>query len=451
MLDAITDFWKPARKAEAPKVDLSSLDIGASIGFGFVPQANLSGRRFTVKHINTYQFGEERLTSFLLEGDGNEIVSMIVADAEGEKYLALSRRIPPAMRARMFDTDELDALLTKADVKRLQVKEQDPGWKQWMVGQYKKEIHNLSGRYIRGDFRNLSRLPDDVKPKDFDYTLLVSDNNEYAIEAERYKDNRLELYATIYRRISDIGEIQHAASQATEESDMETFAPKAVVTVPAEAVQPADESSGGEASDISVFEPAAEESDAAQDMVQDTAPAMTLPEEPAAPQTRQPQPSQPLTESSPMSIFNPAQGSANAKPESMNGAVGGATEAMPRPKQHNNPSAPGQNHRQEAKAVSPRNGNGNGAELENDAIECDLRVANKIIEEAIRNEMRLSDVVRRIIALPVAYPEAVQIPVTLSDADFQLLAIRYGMPASNRDAIKTRIIEEINDFSGGKK
>jgi hypothetical protein len=101
---------------------------------------------------------------------------------------------------------------------------------------------------------------------------------------------------------------------------------------------------------------------------------------------------------------------------------------------------------QEARAVSQQ-----GADAENEAIECDLRVANKIIDEAIRNEMRLSDIVRRIIALPVAYPESVQIPVTLSDADFQLLAIRYGVPSTERSTIKTKIIEEINEFSGGKK
>ena len=103
-------------------------------------------------------------------------------------------------------------------------------------------------------------------------------------------------------------------------------------------------------------------------------------------------------------------------------------------------------HKKDIKAVPNRN-----VELENDSVECDLRVANKIIEEAIRNEMRLSDVVRRIIALPVANPESVQIPITLTDSDFQLLAIRYGVPAQDRHAIRNRIIEEINDFSGGPK
>ena len=88
--------------------------------------------------------------------------------------------------------------------------------------------------------------------------------------------------------------------------------------------------------------------------------------------------------------------------------------------------------------------------MDNESIECDLRVANKIIDEAIRNEMRLSDVVRRIVELPVAHQEAVQIPVALTEEDYSLLAIRYGISASDRHAIKKRIIEDLNSFSGKK-
>ncbi len=39
--------------------------------------------------------------------------------------------------------------------------------------------------------------------------LLVSDSNEQAIEIEKYTDGRFEIYATVYRRMSDIGEVTH--------------------------------------------------------------------------------------------------------------------------------------------------------------------------------------------------------------------------------------------------
>ena len=121
------------------------------------------------------------------------------------------------------------------------------------------------------------------------------------------------------------------------------------------------------------------------------------------------------------------------------------TEAF-KPKLYVQPSAQNNATQQEIKAVSkPSNG------FDSDAIECDLRVANKIIDEAIRNEMRLTDVVRRIIELPVANPESVHIPLTLTDEDYALLAIRYGISSSDRGAIKRRIIDDLGDFSGEKK
>jgi hypothetical protein len=88
------------------------------------------------------------------------------------------------------------------------------------------------------------------------------------------------------------------------------------------------------------------------------------------------------------------------------------------------------------------------ANFDSESITCDLRIANKIIDEAIRNEMRLSDVVRRIAGLPVEDQGSVQIPVSLSDEDYALLGIRYGISSSDRNSIKRRILEELNDFGG---
>lgn len=123
-------------------------------------------------------------------------------------------------------------------------------------------------------------------------------------------------------------------------------------------------------------------------------------------------------------------------------AVNGVNEGKPTLYVHSGV----QENVQSVRAVSRQQG-----PLDNDSIECDLRVANKLIDEAIRNEMRLNDVVRRVIELPVANPESVQIPVTLTDEDYSLLAIRYGIPSNDRNAIKRRIIEELNDFSGETK
>lgn len=455
MLDVITDFWKPSKKAQAQpeKLDIEGLRPGSQIGFGYVPQTNLSGRRLTVSAINTYAFGDERLTSFLLEQEGDAGVSLIVAESEGEKYLALSRRIPFSERMKLIDTAALEAVVEKEDIVTLSMREPEANWKHWVVGQYKKDIHALKGRLYAGDFREFAAIPDHVTPQAFDYYLLVSDSNEYGLEIEKYADGRLEVFATIYRRIADIGQISHPR----EDVKAPVAAGQAAASAPApETIALQDLTSPAEASDTPEPTPAPAPPAVTEPPAVPPAPAVTEPpmkaaandaapvaeKKEAAPQTQ--------TQVSPP-VAPPAPALSPARNTTLNGSVSGLTPAVnlvsPKPAAlvTSSPNSRSITH-QEAKTVSTA-----PIQAENDAVECDLRVANKIIEEAIRNEMRLSDIVRRIIALPVAYPEAVQIPVTLSDNDYQLLAIRYGMQASEKEAIKRRIIEELNDFSSPKK
>lgn len=418
MLDVITDFWKPVRKGVSQgKADLSRLQQGSALSFGTVPQALLSGRQFTVTTVSTYQFGDERMTSYFLSGDQEDAnVSLIVANAEGEQYLALSRRISFSDRMRMFDPAELEAVAEQPEALKLTCREIDVNWRHWVVAHYKKEISGVRGANIKGDFRN-QPLPENAGAQPFDYMLLTSDSNEYAIEIERYLDGRLEVYATIYRRVSDIVEIENpqAAEPRLSAPVLEVVKPEPKLEFVAE---PAEESTKEIPAAIIAAEAAAPAPAVQELPIETPSAAEAAPVVFVSPVISDLSPQQPIMENDLMQT---------------NGAL-----------------------KEQEKQVSYGAAAGIRQELsksgaENDAIECELRVANKIIEEAIRNEMRLSDVVRRIIALPVANPESVQIPITLSDSDFQLLAIRYGVPAADRNAIKSRIIEEMNDFSGSKK
>src|SRR5436305_1184858 len=146
MLDVITDFWKPVKKQSLQEaLDLQSLGQGSQLTFGTVPQALLSGQQFKVSGVNTYQFAEERMTSFVLAGETENNVSLIVAHAEGESYLAISRRIAFADRMRMFDPAELEAVAEQPDAMKLSCREIDANWRHWVVSAYKKEISGLHG------------------------------------------------------------------------------------------------------------------------------------------------------------------------------------------------------------------------------------------------------------------------------------------------------------------
>lgn len=584
MLDAISDFWKPNKKQDADaELDVAQLKIGSSIGFGFIPQGALSGKRATVQSINTYEFSGDRLTSYVLEVDGDTSISLIVADGQGEKYIALSRRIPFAERMRMLDNSELLACMDNADQKRLQTKQAEGEWRNWLADGYKKAIHGLKGSIMMGDFRGLTTPPDAKDAKEFNYTLLVSNNNEYAIEIEQYDDNRMEVYATVYRRLADIGEVKVPATDAAN-AGPSVQTPAAIATPPAApkaanpvattakelaALKPANDMNGkvettitkSASPKIETEQKAIEQQAAASvsktpqlvseqskeevkispvidsgkanskplllDSLKDLKSLIVPKNEPSFDKNETPKkvpdfepvkavvPTiQTLTQPTPVAfpkvepkiperITKPVaveiktpdvvavtqQEIKKVEPESVAVAANIPPEKTAEaPVQASAPAMPVEpvnspikeqpikeniiSSTKESEVMATYNATFNGksesslpqsevrsaravqgqhSDVENDMVECELRAANRVIEEAIRNEMRMSDVVRRIIALPVAQQEQVEIPVMLTDSDYHLLAIRYGIPAADRSAIKAKIVEEINDFSGSAR
>ena len=440
MLDVIADFWKPAKKPQSQvKLQPDMLQVGSSLGFGFVPQAILSGRRLHVIAINTYQFGEEKLTSFVLSNDKDPNstgtnVSMIVAESDGEYYLAISRRISLSDRMKLFEAADLENIISKQEMNRLPCRDNILDFKGWVVSSYKREILSLKGSLLKGDYRN---GPSGVvrDGQEFEYTLLVSDSNEHAIEIEKYVDGRIEVYATVYRRMNDVGEITHPTTVDSIRPDIKlASAPQLVAKEPmpvnvSTSAAPVLTTPAMTESKIEVtkVEPVA----ATPIKLQEFTPTVTVPATMATTQA--------AAEPTPVA----AAPTSEIKSTYINGATNDMSTA---PKLYVQSTQSEYSGQPEIKAV-----NATTLDFNADAIECDLRVANKIIDEAIRNEMRLTDVVRRIIELPVANPESVQIPLTLTDEDYALLAIRYGISSSDRNAIKRRIIADLGDFSGNKK
>lgn len=81
-------------------------------------------------------------------------------------------------------------------------------------------------------------------------------------------------------------------------------------------------------------------------------------------------------------------------------------------------------------------------------IECDLTTAWRLIDEALRGGMRMSDVVRKVLGLPLNAADLISFDFTLTDADYEALARRYGLNAQNQTAIRARIIQELEAFAG---
>jgi len=83
-------------------------------------------------------------------------------------------------------------------------------------------------------------------------------------------------------------------------------------------------------------------------------------------------------------------------------------------------------------------------------LKCDIRIAAKIIDDALRNDLLLADVVRKVLGLSLNPQEKVSFYLPLSAEDCQLLADRYNVSATDKAAIHERIIQELADFTGEK-
>ncbi|MEQ1789987.1 MAG: hypothetical protein ABL857_06030 [Rickettsiales bacterium] len=471
MLEAITDFWKPVKKASPPpKLKLTEMQVGSVVRFGYVPQVALSGNKLTVDAVNSYQFGKDVLTSFVLSNEKKDDVSMIVAEAQGEQYLAISRRISVEDQQKLFDLNTIKEITNNEEVTKFTCKDNVPELKGWLVTNYKREIKGMRGFIHKADFRDGN--DGTHAGAEFEYTLLGSSSNEHAIEIESYVDGHVDVYATIYRRTNDISEVIHVDS--LQQSDVQSETKSEDISLTAKKPLPPVLSSSSAADKASEIQVKPAEAESTESKVEEAKPEETKVEEVKL-EAVEPIKAEPVkVEPVGIGLQNLPEMVATPLAEEIITSKAVTPELIKNDKEdnmnmsaisNNEPKLSATNGQSSVELTSaPRfgsstkdfkqevNGMGKIANgMDNESIECDLRVANQIIDEAIRNEMRLSDVVRRIIELPVSHQEVVQIPINLADEDYSLLAIRYGIPSSDRNAIKIRIIQDLGDFSGNKK
>ncbi len=533
---------------------LADLHTGCVVGFGFMPQKSVSGKRVPVTEVNSYLFDTDNFISYRLTNDGMD-VNLIVADEENPTgtYLAMSQRIEPRLFASMFPAMQPQYWFALHDGETVEAKPPVLGAQQgWLTSSYTLLV-SMSGRYLEGDWR--MRKPTDRGrfSRPFEYVLLVDEDNEYAIEAEKYEDGTLNVFATIYRPATDIGEIKRAPKSVTYgsvesiphvslaepskptlvESAEEAIAAEPVNAVPQEsksemasvepgktaAVESKFETALAEAFNISqtdttsqtavleTIKPASVETIAEPAPVEAAKPAeeKAIPEAPVAdirklgetstllsivlPEVK-PAPvfSSPFAVSVKAPVFTgevkaevpevietpkpEATRTDIAKPEEpkaeeFKAEIPEIEEPQPESSKVDEPKVEAPPALAEAKVelsivsapvmpvhskfgrIQPANADAQGFSAAN-TLACDLPLASRLIDEALRNQMLLSELVRKVIDLPARVQDQVLIPFALDSAEVAELARRYNLPASDADAVKRQIIEELKRFVGEK-
>jgi hypothetical protein len=404
---------------------LADLHTGCVIGFGFMPQKSVSGKRVAVSAVNSYLFESGNFVAYRLESENTDI-NLIVADQEdpASTYLALSQRIEPRLFESIFagETPQYWFALSEGEV--IEVNASVLGAMQgWLTGKYTLMV-TTQGRFLEGDYRLRKSADHNRLSRPFEYVLLVDEDNEYALEAEKYEDGTLHVFATLYRPATDIGEITRApkspslsSSSKPELLSTESIIPLSMTVDKIAHVSPADTSAAlKKENDTPLLAPTSEP--------EKKIPELEIKNEVSAIEK---------IPFEPVKIEVPAMSVVQSEAE-----ITPVAPTVPELPIHNKfgriQPAPTQEQ-----SVSVAN-----------TLACDLRLAGLLIDEAQRNQMLLSELVRKVIDLPTRVNEQVFIPFAMDDKEAAELARRYDLPAGDHEAVKAQIIEELKRFVGDK-
>ncbi|MGF1454072.1 MAG: hypothetical protein ACFB6R_01705 [Alphaproteobacteria bacterium] len=81
------------------------------------------------------------------------------------------------------------------------------------------------------------------------------------------------------------------------------------------------------------------------------------------------------------------------------------------------------------------------------AMDLDARVARTLRVRAAQEDLTLQDYVRRLLGLDFKPAQRPRLSISLSDADYEILAARYGLAAGDRAAIKKAVITSLTDLT----
>lgn len=370
------------------KIGISKLYPGCAVGFGFLPQKNISGCRMTVKTVNTYSYGDEIFLVYVLSDEEKEVNLIITRDDEiGEPVLSLSQRIDEKLFSALFSPKEPKDWFSMKEGEEISTSQRVMGMQQsWISPSYKLTAKG-KGSFVEGDYR-LRRRPLYAAPSsEFDYAILVDETNERALEVEKHEDGTLKVYATVYRPATDIGGI----------------------TSP-ERRQASSSRKNGRAADMPGWR---EKNEWRKKRTADVIRMIPKTEE-----TETKEKAKEKTEA--------------VKAEA---AVEAATATAIA----------------EAKKPVEETKTPEVVKTQADVLTLDTKLATRVVHEAQRSNISITDMIRKVIDLPVNIEDKVMIAFSLSEEEQEKLAKRYKLAASDGEGVKKKIITELQQFIGDKQ
>lgn len=223
------DLWNHETSLEDESSLLKRVNEGYEITFGHMPQPSLSAQTLLIRAINTYAFDGEHYTSFALSHEQNSHIQLILHKAQDIEYIALSQKLTDEQKEKLFGKNLLGKLLNTPKKIKVTLPTDMIELKGWLTESYEPVLLHVKGAKYQGDYRYQPFSQEELTGEKMDYSLCTSENREFAIEIEHYGGDHIDVYATIFRTVSDITEVKKSTTEI-----IETPAPTPVDSAPKE-------------------------------------------------------------------------------------------------------------------------------------------------------------------------------------------------------------------------
>lgn len=425
-----------ANMKTAPKqLSTVKLQAGGGIRFGFMRQNNLSGRTLSVTDVVSYVFGEDCFASYQIRDEETEIAIILVEEENPEdSYMALSfplkekwtqglfAKIAPKQWFSLDEGDEVPASLQDAVMPQ-----------GWVVASY-SHVMSTKGKKLGGDFRHRSQADRNNTPGEpFEYALLMSESGEYALEAEKYANGKIRVFATVYRPVSDITDSNFMRPYIVTDNSKEHVAAKPVESKPVETEAKVEAKAAPQKH--TKFEEALKEEALREEGVEEETPELEEEEQAEAVVIDK------VIAEDAQEILPPVN-LATSKTTALQADEATFEEATGKGAAVETAEIVADAEPVDAIATATMQSPKAGSEL----LSCNAQLALRLLDEAQRNKLSLSDIIRKVIDLPKESEDVVYIPFELSESEKEKLAKRYGKTDTTQ--ITESILQELKDFAG---
>ena len=400
MFRRITGYLRAETEAPSlPTLAIHRLEVGAGLVFSAnTPLQDLAGKIARVAGILTYRFGETRTFSYqIMTESGLPRLVTVAEDADGY-YLGISRPLTAEEQHRWFDRDALSFFTEPSSAKTLKCRVDDADYPGWTAPKFTKSIDWLEGSIGEGrQTQNEAKR----KSQPVQYSLLVSEAGDKAVEIERYPETgMLRVYVTVYRPAGDIVQI------------LET-----IPDIPAPPVFFAKDKVANSAAGTT---PIISSSNLPPVIEKPVVPPVTSPPvAPAPPKVVPVKPDFRRINREELSVVKP-------EPELENPPL---PAFLTREKKTSRRS-----HFLVLDEIIP-------PDIER--VRCDMPTAKLLIDASIARGVRVRDLLRQMTGLNAPVHDEVLFEMPLSDEDYMQLAQRYQLKPDRKSELRQRLMEEI--------